>query len=151
MEQPLILGPLNEGSGVPYIFYDREYSIMFMAGRGDNTIGVYHFDKNSPTVLNLIQTNNFLNTTQKAFAIMPKSCVDVSKQEIIRSVRANNQGKLDVLGMRIPSKVGGFNQEYYPAFHGNEASSTAEDWCNGNDVPAKTMQLTGQKTAAKKK
>ena len=92
MEQPLILGPLNEGSGVPYIFYDREYSIMFMAGRGDNTIGVYHFDKNSPTVLNLVQTNNFLNTTQKAFAIMPKSCVDVSKQEIMRSVRANNQG-----------------------------------------------------------
>ena len=92
MEQPLILGPLNEGSGVPYIFFDREYKILFMAGRGDNTIGIYHFDKESPTVLNLVQTNNFRSTTQKAFTIMPKHCVDVSTQEIVRSVRANNQG-----------------------------------------------------------
>ena len=25
MEQPLVLGQLNEGSGVPYFFFDREY------------------------------------------------------------------------------------------------------------------------------
>ena len=64
---------------MPYIFYDREYQILFMAGRGDNTIGVYSFDKASPTVLSLVQTNSFLNTTQKAFSIMPKHCVDVGK------------------------------------------------------------------------
>jgi len=78
---------------------------------------------------------------------MPKHIVDVTKQEIMRSVRATNTGKLEVLGMRIPSKVGGFNQDYYPAFFANEASSTAEAWCNGTDVPAKTMQLTGVKAA----
>jgi glutathione S-transferase len=63
MEQPLLMGPLNEGSGVPYIFYDRAYNILTLAGRGDNTMGIYHFDKSSPTMLNLIQTNNFLSTT----------------------------------------------------------------------------------------
>jgi len=56
---------------------------------------------------------------------MPKHAVDVSKQEVMRSVRVTNTGKMDVLAMRIPSKVGGFNQEYYPAFNANEASSTA--------------------------
>lgn len=40
---------------------------------------------------------------------MPKHIVDVGKQEIMRSVRITNAGKLDVLAMRIPSKVGGFN------------------------------------------
>jgi len=54
MEQPLMMGPLNEGSGVPYFHFDREYKIMILAGRGDNTAGVYHFDKSSPTFLNLI-------------------------------------------------------------------------------------------------
>lgn len=54
MEQPLIMGALNEGSGVPYIHFDPEYKILVLAGRGDNTIGVYHFDKSSPTVLNLL-------------------------------------------------------------------------------------------------
>ena len=56
MEQPLMLGPLNEGSGVPYFFYDREYETMILAGRGDNTAGVYHFDKASPQILNLLTT-----------------------------------------------------------------------------------------------
>ena len=54
MEQPLVMGPLNEGSGVSFIFYDKEYKIMFLAGRGDNTIGVYKFDKSSPNVLEQI-------------------------------------------------------------------------------------------------
>ena len=105
---------------------------MFVAGRGDNQICTYRFDKASPTsILELIQTNNFLATTQKAFSIMPKHVVDVSKQEIMRSVRATNTGKLEVLAMRIPSKAGGFNQDYYPAFDANEPSSTAEAWCSG--------------------
>jgi len=79
MEEPLLMGALNEGSGVPYIYYDKEYNILLLAGRGDNTIGVYHWDKSSPTMLNLVQTNNFLGTTQKAFAMAPKHNVDVSK------------------------------------------------------------------------
>lgn len=52
MEQPLLLGPLTEGSGIPFIYFDREYSIMTMAGRGDNFISIYHLDKSSPTFLN---------------------------------------------------------------------------------------------------
>ena len=151
MEQPLVLGALNEGSGVPYMHFDREYNIMILAGRGDNTAGVYHFDKSSPTILNLIQTNNFLQTTQKGFCIAPKWCVDTSKQEVMKAARVTNTGKVDVLSMRIPSKVGGFNSEYYPHFNANEASSTAEAWCAGEDVLPKTMQASAKKAVAKKK
>lgn len=83
--------------------------------------------------------------------LMPKHIVDVSKQEVMRSCRITNTAKMEVLAMRIPSKVGGFNDEYYPAFNSNEASSSAEAWCAGNDVPAKTMQMTAAKKAAKTK
>ena len=54
MEQPLILGPLQEGSGVPYFTFDREYNIAIITPRGDNTAGIYHFDKSSPKVLDLL-------------------------------------------------------------------------------------------------
>jgi len=81
---------------------------------------------------------------------MPKHIVDVSKQEVMRSVRITNTQKMEVLAMRIPSKVGGFNQEYYPAFNASEASSSAEAWCAGTDVPAKTMQLSAAAKAQKK-
>jgi len=109
MEQPLLMGALNEGSGVPYFYYDKDYKVMILAGRGDNTAGIYAFNKSSPTMLDLLSTQNFLNTTNKAFALSTKHSVDVSKQEVMRSVRVTNTGKLDVLAMRIPSKVGGFN------------------------------------------
>lgn len=67
----------------------------------------------------------------------------------MRSVRVTNVGKIDVLAMIIPSKVGGFNSEYYPPFDSNEASSTAEAWCAGTDVPPKTIQMSA--SMAKKK
>ena len=151
LEQPLVLGPLNDGSGVPYFFYDREYSMFIMAGRGDNTTSIYNFDRSSPTILNLVQMNNFLSTTHKAFTIMPKHVVDVRNQEVMRAARVTNVGTLEVLAMRIPSRVGGFNQDYYPPFVANEPSSKAEDWSAGTDVPAKTMQLTAEKKVQVKK
>jgi hypothetical protein len=69
----------------------------------------------------------------------------------MRSVRATNTDKLEVLSMCIPSKVGGFNQEYYPSFTANESSSTAEAWLSGTDVPVKTMQMSEGKKVAKTK
>lgn len=56
-----------------------------------------------------------------------------------------------MLNCIIPSRIGSFNQGYYPAFLANEASNTAEAWCAGTDVEPKTMQLTAQKAAAKAK
>lgn len=114
--------------------------MLVLAGRGDNTTTIYSFNKSSDTLLSHVRTENF-NTTQKAFCMAPKHCVDVSKQEVMRSVRVTSTGKIDVLAMRIPSN-NGFNADYYPSFNSIEASSTAEAWCAGTDVEPKKMQLT---------
>lgn len=53
--------------------------------------------------------------------------------------------------MKIPSKVGGFNQEYYPLFNANEPSSSAEAWAAGTDVAAATMQMSQLKREVKKR
>ena len=71
-------GPLNEGSGVCYLHYDKEYQILNVSGRGDNVIDTYYVNKSSPTILNPVSQMNFLNTTQKAFCVAPKWCVDTS-------------------------------------------------------------------------
>ena len=62
-------------------------------------------------------------TTQKAFSIAPKHAVDPSKQEILRGARATNKDTIEVLNMTVPSRVGGFNQDYYLPFAANEPSS----------------------------
>jgi hypothetical protein len=79
MEQPLILGPLSEGSGIPFFYYDREYNIMLVAGRGDNVISYFHLDRATQQILTPIGQNLFTDSTQKAFGVAPKHCVNVGK------------------------------------------------------------------------
>ena len=108
MEQPLSLGPLNEGSGIPFFHYDREFGGFFLVARGDNNIGCYHLDKSKQQILTNMQMFPF-SSTQKAFTIGPKHCVNVGKQEVMRAVRATNKSTIEVLQMIIPSRIGGFN------------------------------------------
>ena len=151
MEQPLSLGPLNEGSGIPFFHFDREFGAFFLCARGDNNIGVWHLDKSKDQMLTCQQNFPFPSSTQKAFTIGPKYCVNVGKQEVMRAVRATSQSKIEVLQMIIPSRIGGFNQGYYPPFAANEPSNEAEQWCAGTDVQPKTMQLTAEASKTKGK
>lgn len=91
------------------------------------------------------------SSTQKAFTIAPKHVVDVSKQEVLRGVRATNKDTIEVLNMTVPSRVGGFNQDYYLPFQANEPSNNAVAWVAGTDVEPKTMQMTAGAKAAKVK
>ena len=52
--------------------------MLILAGRGDSTATIYSFDKSSQTYLNHVRTQNFGNTTQKAFCMGPKHCVNQS-------------------------------------------------------------------------
>ena len=61
---------------------------------------------------------------------------------MFKCARVNANKTLEVLSAYLPSKSGGFNQDYYPPFMSNEAANTAEDWCAGTDVAPKTMQMT---------
>lgn len=112
---------------------------MLLTGRGDNNIKIYSLDESGNLVY---QEKQQFAQTQKSFCMMPKHVCNVQEQEVLRGCRVLGNSNLEVTSMRIPSKIGGFNESYYPPFFANEPSSTAEAWCNGNDVPAKTMQLS---------
>lgn len=43
--------------------------------------------------------------------------------------------------MQIPSRIGGYNKEYYPAFVGSTVSNTAPEWLAGTDKEPVTMTL----------
>ena len=45
---------MNEGSGVSYFHFDREYGIMLLVGRGDNSVYTYHFDKSTTAIMTLL-------------------------------------------------------------------------------------------------
>lgn len=47
-DQPLLQGPLAEGSGVPFFYFDREFKAFILSGRGDGVCATYLFDKSQP-------------------------------------------------------------------------------------------------------
>ena len=51
LEQPLLMGPLGEGSGVPFFHFDREFKAFILCGRGDGSCSSYLFDKSQPQML----------------------------------------------------------------------------------------------------
>ena len=79
-ESPISTGPLIEGSGVSYIWYDRAYSKLIVVGRGDPCVAYYDFNRGSPEMLTHLQNFVFAGSvTSKGFALAPKHSVDVSQ------------------------------------------------------------------------
>jgi hypothetical protein len=52
---------------------------MLVAGRGDNVISYFHLDRATQQILTPIGQNLFTDSTQKAFGVAPKHCVNVGK------------------------------------------------------------------------
>ena len=119
-----------------------------MAGRGDSAYGVYTLNRGTQGVLNLANQINLGSATHKACNMMPKQLCSTKDQEVMRVIRASNQNKIEIQQLCIPSRVGAFDQDYYPPFTANKASSTAAKYLAGEDVPAATMQLGPEKKKA---
>ena len=64
-------------------------------------------------------------------------------------IRATNHNKIEVQQLVIPSRIGAFDQDYYPPFAANKASSTAAKFVAGEDIEPATMQLGPEKKKAK--
>lgn len=90
-------------------------------------------------------------SSTKAFCWMPKHCCDVNKHEIRRGCRVTSDKTLEVVGFRLPSKSGLFQEDLYPAFPSQEPASDFDTWRSGVDKPANTMELRPVKNTAKNK
>jgi hypothetical protein len=73
--------------------------------------------------------------TQKAFCVLPKRVVDVSKNEVTRSVRVT-ANELEYISFRIPFK-GAPGKDYYPDCFQGQPSNTMEAWLKGSNVEPK--------------
>jgi len=63
---------------------------------------------------------------------LPKFHVDVSKNEVTRTVRVTSN-ELEYISFRIPFK-GAPGKEYYPDCFQGEASNSMENWLKGSNI-----------------
>ena len=143
---PMRTGQLSAiGTSVFFPYYDPGLNFFVVAGRGDSQAEFYAYDNNSEALIDKVSSYKFNDVTQ-FFTMLPKASVDCNVNEVGRCVRVGQKKTLEYFSLKIPSRIGGYNKEYYPPFIANTVSSQATDWIAGNDVDQVTMTLEPSKT-----
>jgi hypothetical protein len=113
------------------LHFDHQHKLVYVASKGQITIDAYGYCPDQQTPL----MNGFKYKgvgTMKAFCVLPKSIVDVSKNEVTRTVRVT-ANELEYISFRIPFK-GAPSKDYYPDCFQGEASNTMDAWLKGSNI-----------------
>lgn len=154
VDTPLAQGPFGDTNGVPHIHFDQTSHVLFSSGRGDSGLDTYKYLQGAGEPLKHIVSYSMGSVPQKAFSLLPKWSVDITKHEIARGVRIREDGVLEYVAFRSPSRTGQFKEELYPEHPGYTPGNNYTDWAAGQDKPAILNQLregapTEQKVAQK--
>jgi len=149
--QPLKTGQLsNIGVSAFFIYYDTTLGYFALAGRGDSQVEFYQYDPTTENMIDKLSSYKF-NDVTTFFTMLPKESIDCNKNEIGRCARIGQKKWLEHYSFNIPSRLGGYNKEFYPPFIGNNSSNTAAEWISGVDKePVKTTLEPASKTGAAK-
>jgi len=144
LSKSIATAELGSGLGVGHLYFDMQHNLMHLAGRGEMNVSVFEIDKAAPAPCKFIYS--WVGATpQKAFSIMEKDNLDVSKHEVNRAVRVSNNNLLEYYSFKLPNRTGQFQPELYPAFPSAEASNDYDAWAAGTDKPSNMMTLTEKK------
>jgi hypothetical protein len=132
--QPVKTQLIAHDNGVPTLHFDHQHKLIYVSSKGQCYIDAYGYcpDKQTP-LMDGFQYKG--QGTQKAFCVLPKRVVDVSKNEVTRSVRVT-ANELEYISFRIPFK-GAPGKDYYPDCFQGQPSNTMEAWLKGSNVEPK--------------
>ena len=86
MTQPLIKKRLDEYAGIPFPYFDDDSKILYIAGKGENTVSFFQYSSESPNQIDYL-LNYKSKEPQKGMSFLPKKVVDVMSCEVSRAVR----------------------------------------------------------------
>lgn len=137
---PLAKRKLDDLQGVPWLTFDEENNVLFVAGRGDSSIAMFTYSTQNPNLLEYISSHKS-KVPQKGFSMLPKRVVDLSMNEIQRGVRLTAT-TVEYVSFKVPRKLGGFQEDLYPPVKSGEAAMTFEDYASGQNKEPIKIQLT---------
>ena len=68
---PLASGYLNDGTGIPHIYFDREHGILYNSGRGDGSIQFFQYSESIPGMVAFLGKFSH-GQACKSFCLLPK-------------------------------------------------------------------------------
>jgi len=129
--EPIAKLNIDTSSGGIMPFYDRDTTVLFLAGKGDGNIRYYEIVDEAPYFHYLTEFKS--STPQKGMAFLPKRCLNVNECEIARALKLHTN-KVEPISFRVPRKSDDFASDLFPDAFAGEAALTSEQWLAGENA-----------------
>jgi coronin-1B/1C/6 len=129
--EPIAHLTIDTSSGGIMPFYDRDTTVLFLAGKGDGNIRYYEIVDEAPYFHYLTEFKSA--TPQKGMAFLPKRALNISECEIARALKLHNN-KVEPISFRVPRKSEDFASDLFPDAFAGEPALTPDKWLAGENA-----------------
>jgi hypothetical protein len=138
ISKPLSKQTIDSASGVIMPFFDRDTSVLFLAGKGDGNIRYYEIVDEAPYIHYLSEFKSA--SPQRGMAMLPKRAVNVSECEIVRMFKLGTK-LMEPISFQVPRKSEVFQDDIFPPCFSGEYTLTAQQWLGGENGDQKLASL----------
>lgn len=131
-EKPLHTLPIDTSPGMVTPYYDAATDMVFLLGRGDNTIRYYEVNDDEPFIHYLDQFRG--TDSQSDITPFAKRLVDVTSCEVARFAKLTKD-KIEHVMFQVPRKDTKdsmiFHEDLYKGIPNGKPTTSAQDWLKG--------------------
>eukprot|EP01083_Nonionella_stella_P034517 94459_1 len=140
IEKPIYNQGIDAAASVLIPHVDDDLNILFLAGKGDNSVSYYELRSDDKMIHYLSVYRD--GTPQKGGGWVFKRGLNVMKCEVQRFLKLTKDAVVPI-SFIVPRKSGGdvFQEDIYPPCASNKPGVSADDWTSGNNAPPKTMSM----------
>lgn len=130
ISEPIAHLNIDTSSGGIMPFYDRDTTVLYLAGKGDGNIRYYEIVDEPPYFHYLAEFKS--SAPQKGIAFLPKRALNVNECEISRALKLHGN-KVEPISFRVPRKSEDFASDLFPDAFAGEAALTPDRWLGGEN------------------
>ncbi|XP_044254931.1 coronin-7 isoform X2 [Tribolium madens] len=133
---------LDCSTGILIPLYDADTGMLFLAGKGDTTIGYMEVMDKEPYLMEGIRHSG---EQTKGACLVPKRALNVMQGEVNRILQLTSTCVIPIT-YQVPRKTyRDFHADLYPDTPGYKTELTAAQWLNGKNIPLPKISLDPSK------
>jgi len=128
----------DSSTGLLLPLFDPDTQMLFLAGKGDNTIGFYEVNERDPLI-----TEGLRHTGQqsKGACLVPKRALRVMDGEANRILQLTANAVIPVSYIVPRKSYREYHADLFPETRGSESPIYASQWINGTDATVEKISL----------
>ncbi|KAJ8922826.1 hypothetical protein NQ315_007861 [Exocentrus adspersus] len=129
---------LDCSTGILIPLYDSDTGMLFLAGKGDTTIGYMEVSDKEPFLIEGIRHSG---EQTKGACLVPKRALNVMQGEVNRILQLTSSSVVPIT-YQVPRKTyRDFHADIYPDTAGYKTELTAMQWFEGKNIPLPKISL----------